>query len=57
MALQVCARDTRRETDSQELLWGDGMGLRSEMGRDKLGYCRHLGCCHPGPVVLYIHFG
>lgn len=55
MALQIHAR----ETESQELLLGDGMRLRLEMGRDKLGYCRgkHLGCCHPGAVVLYIHLG
>lgn len=45
MALQVRARGTRRDTESQELLLGDGTSLRLEMGRDKLGYCRsqHLG--------------
>lgn len=59
LALQLCARNTRREAESQELLLGDGTSLRLEMGRDKLGYCRgqHLGCCHPGTVVLYIHLG
>lgn len=58
-ALQVPARDVRRETDSQELPLGAGTSLRLEMGRDKQSYCRswHLGCCHPGPVVFYTHFG
>lgn len=41
-------RDTGREFDNQELLWRDGMSLRLEMGRDKLGYC---GGWHLGAVI------
>lgn len=54
MALQVPARDTRRDMDSQELLLGDGTGGRLQMGRDRLG---HWGCWHPGALMMWIGTG